>query len=89
MELMRQKHRNGEELYWTLYYTFIFSPQLRNTEQIVQKLKGHVEYISVRTYYRQKRYAIEVLSSILWGYSARDSKEILDQLCPDETNTIY
>lgn len=83
MELMRQKHRDGEELYWILYYTYIFSPQLRNTEQIVHKLKGHIQYISVRTYYRQKRYAIEVLGSILWGYSARDSKELLDQLCPE------
>ena len=30
MRLMREKHRDGEELYWILHYTYIVSPQLRN-----------------------------------------------------------
>lgn len=82
MQLMREKHRDGEELYWILYYTYIISPQLRNTEQIVEKMFSHVPGISLRTYFRRKQYAIEVLGTILWGYSAKDSKEILDELCP-------
>lgn len=82
MQLMREKHRDGEELYWILYYTYIISPQLRNTEQIIENLRTHSPEISPRTYFRRKQYAIEVLSTILWGYSANDSKEILDELCP-------
>lgn len=80
--LMREKHRDGEELYWILYYTYIVSPQLRNVDQIVDKMRDHMPEISLRTYFRRKQYAIEVLSTILWGYSAKDSKEILDELCP-------
>ena len=82
MRLMREKHRDGEELYWILHYTYIVSPQLRNVDQIVDKLRVHMPEISLRTYFRRKQYAIEVLSTILWGYSAKDSKEILDELCP-------
>ena len=82
MQLMREKHRDGEELYWILYYTYIVSPQLRNTDQIVEKMLAHVQGISLRTYFRRKQYAIDVLSSILWGYSSKDSKELLDELCP-------
>ena len=82
MQLMREKHRDGEELYWILYYTYIVSPQLRNVDQIVEKMSVHVPEISLRTYFRRKQYAIEVLGTILWGYSSKDSKEILDELCP-------
>lgn len=82
LRLMREKHRDGEELYWILYYTYIVSPQLRNVDQIVDKMRDHMPEISLRTYFRRKQYAIEVLSTILWGYSAKDSKEILDELCP-------
>lgn len=88
MELMRKKHTEGEDLYWILYYTFIVSPKLRNTEQIIDKLKGHIRDISYRTYFRRRQYAVEVLSSVLWGYSARDSKHILDQFCPQKTQYI-
>lgn len=82
MQLMREKHRDGEELYWILHYTYIISPQLRNVDQIVEKMRNHIPEMSLRTYFRRKQYAIEVLSTILWGYSAKDSKEILDELCP-------
>lgn len=82
MELMRQKHRHGEELYWILYYSYIASPQLQNTEQIIDKLQSHIRDISYRTYFRRRKNAIEVLSSVLWGYSAKDTKGMLDQLCP-------
>ncbi len=82
MQLMREKHRDGEELYWLLHYTYIISPQLRNVDQIVEKMCNHIPEMSLRTYFRRKQYAIEVLSTILWGYSAKDSKEILDELCP-------
>lgn len=82
MQMMREKHRDGEELYWLLYYTYVVSPQLRNTEQIIEKMRNHSPEISMRTYFRRKQYAIEVLGTILWGYSAKSSKEILDELCP-------
>ena len=40
--------------------------------------------ISVRTYYRRRKEAIEALSSVLWGYTAQDSLQILEQFFPAE-----
>ncbi|EKC79332.1 hypothetical protein LEA_02552, partial [human gut metagenome] len=39
--------------------------------------------ISFRTYYRKRREAIEALSSVLWGYTSKDSLDVLEQFFPD------
>lgn len=78
IELMRTKHKNGESYYWILYYSFLSPQQLRNVEEIVEKLRPHIRDISFRTYYRRRREAIEALSSVLWGYTSKDSLEILE-----------
>ena len=83
VDLLRNKHKNGEVYYWLIYYTFLSSQQLRNVEEIIEKLRPHIRDISFRTYYRKRQEAIEVLSSILWGYTSKDSMEILDQFFPD------
>lgn len=83
VDLLRNKHKNGEVYYWLIYYTFLSSQQLRNVEEIIEKLRPHIRDISFRTYYRKRQEAIEALSSILWGYTSKDSMEILDQFFPD------
>lgn len=83
VDLLRNKHKNGEVYYWLIYYTFLSSQQLRNVEEIIEKLRPHIRDISFRTYYRKRQEAIETLSSILWGYTSKDSMEILDQFFPD------
>ncbi len=57
VELMRAKHKNGEE--------------------IIDQLRPHIRDISTRTYYRKCKEAVEVLSSVLWGYTAQDSAGIV------------
>ena len=57
VDLMRSKHKNGEE--------------------IIDQLHPHIRDISTRTYYRKRKEAVEVLSSVLWGYTAQDSAEIV------------
>ena len=57
VDLMRAKHKNGEE--------------------IIDQLRPHIRDISTRTYYRKRKEAVEVLSSVLWGYTAQDSAEIV------------
>lgn len=84
IELMRTKHKNGEPYYWILYYSFLSPQQLRNVEEIVEKLRPHIRDISLRTYYRRRREAIEALSSVLWGYTSKDSLEILEHFFPDK-----
>lgn len=82
LEILREKHSNGEELYWILYYTFIIPRKFQNTQQILDKLCGHICEISYRTYFRKRQDAIDALSSILWGYSSKDCLSVLDQIIP-------
>ncbi len=84
IDLLRTKHKNGENYYWLLYYTFLSPQQLRNVEEIIEKLRPHIRDISFRTYYRRRREAIDALSSILWGYTSKDSIEILEKFFPDD-----
>ena len=83
IDLMRTRHKNGETYYWLLYYTYLSPQQLRNVEEIIEKLRPYIRDISFRTYYRRRKEAIEALSSILWGYTAKDSVGILDQFFPE------
>lgn len=83
IELLRTKHKYGETYYWLLYYSFLCPQQLRNVEEILDQLRPHIRDISYRTYYRKRNEAIDALSSILWGYTSRDSMEVLEQFFPD------
>ena len=79
LKILREKHSNGEELYWILYYTFIIPRKFQNTQQIIDKLCGNIGEISYRTYFRKRQDAIDALSSILWGYTSKDCLDVVDQ----------
>lgn len=84
VDLVRTRHKNGEIYYWVLYYTYLSPQQLRNVDEIITQLHPYSQDISMRTYYRRRREAVEALSSVLWGYTAKDSLHILEQFfCPD------
>ena len=80
------KHKNGEEYYWILFYSFLSPQQYRSVEIIIEQLEPHIKEISFRTYYRKRKEAIDAFSSILWGYTSRDSFEILDKFFPKDEN---
>ena len=65
VDLLWNNHKHGEQYYWILYYAFLSPQELRNTEEIIEKLEPHIDNISFRTYYRRRRAAIEALSTIL------------------------
>ena len=84
VDLLRSNHKHGEQYYWILYYTFL-SPQKPNgTNEILERLRPHISNISYRTYYRKRHKAIESLSTILWGYTAKETIEILNNFFPEE-----
>lgn len=87
VDLLRNKHKNGETYYWLLYYTFLCPQELRNVEEIIEKLRPHIRDISFRTYYRRRKEAIDALSSILWGYTSKDSMEVLERFFPDDNSS--
>ena len=84
VELLRNKHKNGESYYWVLYYTYLVPQQLRNVDEIVEKLRPHMRDISYATYYRKRQEAIEALSSVLWGYTSKESRQTLEMFFPDK-----
>jgi len=82
VELLRAKHKCGEAYYWLLHYTFLSPQELKNVDEIIDSLQSHIRDISTRTYYRKRREAIEALGAVLWGYTARDTAEILEEFFP-------
>lgn len=89
IELLRNKHKNGEPYYWILYYTFLSPQQLKNVEEIIEQLRPHIRDISFRTYYRRRQEAIEALSSILWGYTSKDSSKLHPKQNEADTGTFF
>ena len=87
VDLLRLKHKHGESYYWLLYYSYLSPQQMRNVEEIIEKLRPHIRDISMRTYYRKRQECIGALSSILWGYTSKDSKEVLEQFVPGKQET--
>jgi hypothetical protein len=79
VELLRAKHKNGEAYYWVLYYTYLSPQELKDVDEIIASLQPHIRDISNSTYYRKRREAIEALGAVLWGYTARDTAEILEE----------
>lgn len=69
--------------------TPIFPPQqYKNTEEIIEQLQPHIRDISYRTYFRKRKEAIEALSSVLWGYTSRDSLNLLEHFFPENEKGI-
>lgn len=82
VDLLRTNHKHGEQYYWILYYTFLSPHELKGTIEIIESLKLHISNISYRTYYRKRHAAIEALSTILWGFTAKESIELLNKFFP-------
>ena len=83
-DLLRTNHKHGEQYYWILYYTFLSPQELKGMNEIIESLKPHVSNISYRTYYRKCHAAIEALSTILWGFTAKETIDILNEFFPEE-----
>ena len=76
-------HKHGEQYYWILYYAFLSPQEMKNTDEILDKLAHHITNISYRTYYRKRRAAIEALSTILWGFTAKETLDTLNKFFPE------
>ena len=86
--ILRTRHKNGEEYYWLLYYTYLSPQQLKNVDEIVEQLRSHMLDISLPTYYRKRKKAVEALSSVLWGYTSQDCFKILNEFYPTEQKAV-
>ena len=84
VNIMRNKHKHGEMYYWLLYYSYLSPQQYRSVDEIIEMIRPHVSDISERTFFRRRKNAVEALSSILWGYTSRDSLSLLEQFFPNK-----
>lgn len=77
---MRKYDRNGEEFYWIIYLKYMAPGDEKciNDADIVVKLREMKIPISISTFYRRLNAAINTLSSILWGYTARDTLQLTE-----------
>lgn len=83
VDILRNKHKHGEQYYWILYYSYPSPQQFQNTGEIIEKLMPHITNISKRTYYRKRPQAVQAFSSTLWEYASKDCLEILNKFFPD------
>lgn len=54
-----------------------------SAREIIEKLERHIWDISYRTYFRKRQMAIDALSSVLWGYSSKESLALLEKFVPE------
>ena len=78
LDILHRKHVDGEVYYWIIYYTFMSERPCRNVEDIITHIGMKTDTLSWKTYFKKRRLAIETLSSILWGYAAKDSLMLLE-----------
>lgn len=75
-----KKREHDETLYWVIYYTYLSKKQLRNVDDILKKVTEKTgEYMCMKTYYRNRKKAIDLLSTILWGFTSKECLPILEE----------
>jgi hypothetical protein len=64
--------------YWIIYYTYLYEKPIKSVDKIIEKMAPEVGYISWKTYFRKKKKAIEILSTILWGFTSKECLPIIN-----------
>ena len=78
VDLLRRKKVDGEMYYQILYYTYLSDMPLKSIGDIIDKLAENGEYMSWKTYYNKRTKAIEVLSTVLWGFTSKECMPIIE-----------
>lgn len=78
INIMRTRHPDGEEYYWLLYYTYLSDKPCKSVEGIIEMICQKYP-MSWKTYFRKKDKAIQILSTILWGFTSKECLPILEE----------
>ena len=65
-------------------YTYLCEKPLESVEEIVDKIAQKQYYVSWQTYFNYRRQAINLLSTMLWGYTSKECMEIMKTLVKPE-----
>ena len=78
IDILRRQQYDGEMYYWIIYYTYLYEKPIKSIDKIIEKMAPEVGYISWKTYFRKKKKAIEILSTILWGFTSKECLPIIE-----------
>ena len=85
--MIRENHRDGETYYWVLYYTYFTPQELSGWAEIIERVQYHVRFrLSKEIYYVRRKEAINVFSSVLWGFVSNENKCILEEFFQEVKN---
>ena len=76
---MRHKHKNGELYYQVLYFNYFSAQEFHSQDAVLEALEQAGYPMCRKTMIEYRNHAVNLVSSFLWGYTARDTKEILDR----------
>ena len=76
---MRYKHKNGELYYQVLYFNYFSAQEYHSQDAVLEALEQTGYPMCRKTMIEYRNHAVNLVSSFLWGYTARDTKDILDR----------
>ena len=77
-QLIKNHNSEGETAYWILYHSY-FSPQKsKSLDEIIITIQTHVPFMTRDTYFKQRKKAIKLFSSVLWGFAAKEEIDALN-----------
>lgn len=88
VKILRKKPINGKMYYWILHYTYFSEHRLKNVDEIIFFIEKETKQpMSRKTYFRRKKEAINELSIILWGFTSKEYRRMLEVIC-EKTNKV-
>ena len=81
---MRQKNKNGEIYYQVIYYNYLTPHAYRSNDEVTEALCNNGFYMCRKTMTTYRAEAVECIGSLLWGYTSRDCREILEHFVDEE-----
>ena len=80
VNLLKENPQMGEEYYWVLFYTYLSKKKSRSVDCIIDKVYEQTGiFITQKTYYKYRKAAINKLSTILWGFTSKDTLDIINR----------
>ena len=76
---MRHNHKNGELYYQVLYFNYFSAQEYHSQDAVLEALEQAGYPMCRKTMIEYRNHAVNLVSSFLWGYTARDTKDILDR----------
>lgn len=83
---LRERHANGDEYYWILYYTYLSEKPCKCLDDIVAKIEEKTKPMAWKTYYKKRNMAIRALSVLLWGYFTKEGIAMICDLTSQSDN---